>query len=239
MDKSLKGSDLRILLIIPCYNEGGSIEALLSEIGRLGAAYDVLVIDDGSQDDTYFIAKQTASCLRLPVNIGIGGAEQGGIKYAYENNYDLCIRIDGDDQHPPDQINKLVERYVESSDGLIIGSRFLSDSLFRSTWLRRTGIKLISLMLKYFYGYKATDPTSGFRLMDRNAMRIFCSEYPYDFPEPASIAIALNHGIAVSEIPVKMKQREFGKSSIGGIKNISYMLRVIFYILFVKIRSYT
>jgi glycosyltransferase involved in cell wall biosynthesis len=229
---------IRILLIIPCYNEGGSIGALLTEIKGMEKTYDILVIDDGSQDDTYFIAKQSSPCLRLPVNIGIGGAEQSGIRYAYENNYDLCIRIDGDGQHPPDQIDKLIGKYLESSDGMVIGSRFLSNDSFHSTLLRRVGIKIISLVLKYLYSCRVTDPTSGFRLMDKNTMSIFSAEYQYDFPEPASIAIAMNHGITVSEIPVRMKQREYGQSSIGGIKNILYMVRVIFYILFAKIKRY-
>jgi len=224
----------KILLIIPCYNEESNIGKLLEEIKELNEGYDTIVVDDGSTDNTYAIGSKFSSCIRLASNIGIGGSVQTGIKYALEHGYDLCIQVDGDGQHPPSQIRILLESYVTSPANLIIGSRFLSDVGFVSTWARRLGIKIISGVIRLLFGNNIADPTSGFRLIDIEAIRVFSTEYPHDFPEPISVAIALERGFKVSEVSVQMRPREHGGSSISGIKTFAYMLRVVGYLILIR-----
>ena len=160
---------------------------------------------------------------------------QVAIKYACEYNYETCIQVDGDGQHPPDQIKVLVESYRKSPANLIIGSRFLSNENYMSTWARRLGIKSISHAIKLLYNCKVSDPTSGFRLMDRKAIHLFSTQYPYDFPEPISIATALERCLTIREIPLNMRARRHGKSSISGLMSLSYMLRVVGYLILTRI----
>jgi glycosyltransferase involved in cell wall biosynthesis len=232
MDKKLS-----ILLVIPCFNEASNIDRLLKEIKGLKEDYDTLVIDDGSSDETSHIASCLSPCVKLIANLGIGGAVQTGIKYAREKGYDLCIQVDGDGQHPPDQISFLIEKYKESGANLVIGSRFIANESFRSTWARRLGINFIGWTIKWLYGARITDPTSGLRLMDKKAMGIFASRYPEDFPEPISVAMALESGLTVQEVPVNMQLRRYGNSSIAGRKKLTYMLRVIGYIVLMRLRK--
>lgn len=226
----------RVLIIIPCYNEQSSISALLKEISEYGKGYDTIVIDDGSIDSTYEIARQFSPAVRLLKNIGIGGAVQTGIKYAYSNGFDFCVQIDGDGQHQPDEIEKLLEAYKNKPRSIIIGSRYLENDSFQSTWARRFGSRAIAKALNtLFTQCSITDPTSGMRLLDRNVIEFFAKHYPYDYPEPISLAWALKEGFTVGETQVKMRKRMYGKSSIIGIKPISYMLRVLGYILLARL----
>ncbi|MBF0290346.1 MAG: glycosyltransferase family 2 protein [SAR324 cluster bacterium] len=230
--------DPRILIMIPCYNEEASIGAVLKEIQSMKLGYDTIVIDDGSVDKTSQNAAVLSPCIKLVANLGIGGAVQTAIKYSLENNYDLCIQLDGDGQHPPDQILVLLENYSEASANLLVGSRFMAESSFRSTSMRRFGIQILCKMIQWIYRKTITDPTSGFRLMDKTAMRLFCTHYPMDFPEPISLAIAFEEGLVVREVPVSMKPRKKGTSSITGFKTVAYMMRVIGYLFLIRIGRY-
>lgn len=221
----------RVLLIIPCYNESGSIATLLQEIGSLDAGYDVVVIDDGSTDNTYGIASTLAPTVRLVRNLGIGGAVQTGIKYAERNGYDFCVQIDGDGQHPPAEVAKLLAAYRQQPREIIIGSRYIAHDTFRSTLARRAGSQLIARCINALFDTACvTDPTSGMRLMDRRAMTFFARHYPQDFPEPISLAWALDAGMQMGEVPVQMRPREHGESSIIGLKPVAYMFRVLCYL---------
>ncbi|MEQ9483178.1 glycosyltransferase family 2 protein [Coleofasciculus sp. F4-SAH-05] len=222
------------ILIIPCYNEENNVGKLLREIQELNPGYDTLVIDDGSQDNTYAVASQLSPCVKLLTNLGIGGAVQTGIKYALQHNYELCVQVDGDGQHPPSQVYRLIESYLKSPANLIISSRFLRKKGFKSTWKRRLGIKIISQVIQLLFQHKITDPTSGLRMMDRKAIQLFSTEYPHDFPEPISLAVALERGLRVREVAVNMRSREQGFSSITGIKSFLYMIRVIGYLILVR-----
>lgn len=224
---------MRTIAIIPCYNEEKSITALLREFKEL-PDITPLVIDDGSADKTHAAASTLAKCLKLPINLGIGGAVQTGILYAYREGFDYCVQVDGDGQHRPDEIQKLVSAQKQNAADLVIGSRFLGESEFLSTGIRRIGIEMLRKTIRIFYHTKIMDPTSGFRLMNRNAMACFIKNYPQDFPEPISIAQLLNSGLKVAEVSVKMRAREHGQSSIHGWKNLSYMLRVIGYLIIMK-----
>lgn len=227
----------RVLLIIPCYNEQKSIAPLLKEIAELCQDYKVLVIDDGSNDDTFRIAQDLSPTVRLLRNLGIGGAVQTGIKYAERHDFDFCVQIDGDGQHPPDQVLKLLEAHAKDPVEIIIGSRFLSSDTFRTTWTRRLGGQVIARALNYlFVDCRISDPTSGMRLMDRRAIRFFARYYPCDFPEPISLAWALRAGMTVRDVPVEMRARQHGQSSIVGIKPLAYMFRVLGYILLARLK---
>jgi glycosyltransferase involved in cell wall biosynthesis len=226
----------RVLVIIPCYNEESSIVALLEEISACSQGYETIVIDDGSHDTTYQIARNLSPTVKLLRNLGIGGAVQTGIKFAQSKCYDFCIQIDGDGQHPPSEVSKLLKAYQEKPHSIIIGSRYLHQDTFRSTWARRFGGQSIAWTLNCLFKKSAvTDPTSGMRLMDRNAINFFAEHYPHDFPEPISLAWALTKNLSVAEIPVQMRERKYGNSSIIGIKPIFYMIRVLGYLVLARL----
>lgn len=230
-------SRAKVLLILPCYNEAGSIRALLEEIAALGARYDTVVIDDGSTDATYAIASRFSPCVRLLANQGIGGAVQTGIRYALKHGYDFCVQIDGDGQHPPDQVAKLLARYQQGGCSIVVGSRYLAEETFRSTWARRLGSGVIGRAIGLLFGVPVvTDPTSGMRLMDRRAITFFASRYPHDFPEPISLAWSLRHGLTVAEVAVAMRAREHGSSSIAGLRTLAYMVRVLGYVTLARVQ---
>ena len=226
----------RVLLIIPCYDEEHTIMPLLDEITRCGLECSTIVIDDGSSDASYNVAKTRSPTIRLIRNLGIGGAVQTGIKYAERNGFDFCVQVDGDGQHPPGEVIKLLNAYKNFPYSIIIGSRYILNDSFRSTWARRIGGQTIALALNFLFpACQVTDPTSGMRLMDRKAIKFFSKHYPHDFPEPISLAWALKEGLSVAEIPVKMREREHGDSTIIGLKPAAYMLRVLGYILLARI----
>lgn len=225
-----------LLIIIPCFNEEQSIEALMSEISALGEYYSTVVVDDGSDDATYETAVRLSPTIRLLRNLGIGGAVQTGIRYASDKGFDFCIQIDGDGQHPPSQISKLLQAYAQRPCSIVIGSRYLLNDTFRSTFARRFGTKTIAWALNtLFASCRITDPTSGMRLMDRNAIKFFSNSYPYDFPEPISVAWALREGLTVGECGVHMRARNTGQTSIGGWKPVAYMLRVLGYVVLARL----
>lgn len=225
----------RVLLIIPCYNEAGSIAALLREIANSGLGYDTVVIDDGSSDNTSEIARPLSPTVRLVRNLGIGGAVQTGIKYAHRHGYDFCVQIDGDGQHPPQEVAKLLQAYQQAPREIIIGSRYIEHDTFRSTWARRVGSQLIARTINALFAQGCvTDPTSGMRLMDRRAMAFFAQRYPHDYPEPISLAWALRAGMRMGEVPVQMRAREHGQSSIIGWKPLAYMFRVLCYLVLAR-----
>nr|WP_249130534.1 glycosyltransferase family 2 protein [Bradyrhizobium diazoefficiens] len=226
----------RVLLVIPCFNEEASIGGLLSEIAATGRGYHTLVVDDGSSDATCAVASRSSQVARLAQNLGIGGAVQTGIKYAARQGFDFCVQIDGDGQHDPRAIETLLDAYRRNPANITIGSRFIDHAGFCSTPMRRAGIRLIVLALNgLFSGGRITDPTSGMRLLDRSAIAFFAKAYPADYPEPISLAWAMRAGLTVSEVPVEMRPRETGVSSIDGLKSASYMVRVLGYILLARL----
>jgi glycosyltransferase involved in cell wall biosynthesis len=229
-------SQPRVLIVIPCFNEECSIAELLEEISACGQGLETLVVDDGSEDSTCQLARRSSPTVRLLKNLGIGGAVQTGIKYALENDFDFCVQIDGDGQHPPGEVLKLLKAYQESPCSIIIGSRYLQNDSFHSTWARRLGGRAIAGTINALFSQSSvTDPTSGLRLMDRDAIRFFALHYPHDFPEPISLAWALKKGLSVGEFPVQMRARQHGSSTIAGLKPIIYMIRVLGYIILARL----
>lgn len=219
-----------MIVIIPAYNERDNIVATANKVAECG--YDYVIVNDGSSDDTLEICRAHGlNYLDLPQNLGIGGAVQAGHKYAQAFGYDVDVQVDGDGQHDPRYISRLLAGIDNGSD-LVIGSRFLDNgSEFKSTFLRRVGISWLGALIELCTGEKITDATSGFRACGPRAIELFCRDYPSDYPEPESIASAIKHGLDVSEVPVNMLARQSGESSIGGISSIYYMIKVTLAVL--------
>ena len=219
------GSKPRVLVIIPAYNEEESIVATVESV--VAAGYDYIVVNDGSRDATLAVCRSHGiNVLNLPQNLGIGGAVPAGHKYALEREYDVDVQVDGDGQHDPAYIADLV-KLIQNGADLAIGSRFVQKTDgFQSTFMRRVGITWLSFWIHLFTGERVTDPTSGFRACGRETIEFFCSYYPTDYPEPESIAMVLKRGLSVREAPVKMRERQGGRSSIGGLSTVYYMVKV-------------
>ena len=224
----------KILIIIPAFNESGSIAKLIQRIRVSIPRADLVVINDGSSDNTEEIAlKAGAPVASLPCNLGIGGSVQTGYQIAFENGYDVAVQIDGDGQHDPSYVTALIQPILEDRLDLCIGSRFLNPNSesFRSTFLRRFGILFFCRLLGLLTGLHVTDPTSGFRATGKTLIRAFALYYPVDFPEPEAIKIAQRHSARVGEIPVLMHERQGGRSSIRYFATRYYMIKVTLAIL--------
>lgn len=226
------------LCIIPAHDEAGSLPGLLAEIHREG--FDAVVVDDCSSDDTAAVARAAgARVLSLPVNLGIGGAVQTGYLHARDRGYDVAVQIDGDGQHNPGYLDALLAPIREGRADLVVGSRFLGGDGFKSTLVRRTGIRYLSWFLRLRCGARVTDPTSGFRAANRAAIELFARSYPSDYPEPESIAIACRSGLRVAEVPVRMMERAHGASSITWAKTFYYLIKVSLALILLPVRRTT
>jgi hypothetical protein len=222
------GYEKNILVIIPAYNEEGSVGKVVEEVKTQLPGMDALVVNDGSSDLTSEIAQSKgAIVLDLPFNLGIGGAMQSGYKYAYEKGYDIAIQVDGDGQHDPREIPKLLHVLDEEKADVVIGSRFIGDSEYKSSVMRRLGSLILSKAISMVVGQKLTDPTSGFRAANRRAIQLFSANYPQDYPEPEAMVLLHQCGLKMKEIPVRINQRYSGESSITKIRSIYYMVKVL------------
>ena len=218
--------NLRVLAVIPAYCEERSIVAVVRSIRGL-SLYDILVINDGSPDDTGEAARKAgAIVLNLPCNLGIGGAVQASFMYALANDYDAIVRLDGDGQHEPADIERLLEPLRNGTADAVIGSRFLGETTYRASFLRMTGIRFFRVLVNLFTGYKVTDPTSGFFAISRRLMQFYSVQYPSDYPEVDSYILMHRLNIKAVEVPVRMYGREKGKSSITPFRAIYYMVKV-------------
>lgn len=217
---------MKALVIIPAYNEEGAIVNTVKNLKAICPEVDYVIIDDCSKDHTLEIAKQNKfRVIHLPINLGIGGAVQTGYKYAYENNYDVAIQMDADGQHDPQYIPELIKKVEEGND-LVIGSRFVEKEGFQSTFIRRMGIILYSKIIKLFTKKEIKDTTSGYRAASKKVIQLFAKHYPVDYPEPETNAFIAKNDFKIVEIPMKMKERDSGASSITPIKSIYYAVKV-------------
>ena len=221
---------MRVLAIVPAFNEERSLPAVVAGLRRSAPYVDVCVVDDGSTDGTARVANGLCvTLLSLPVNLGIGGAVQAGYQWARDHGYDVAVQVDGDGQHDATFLPVLVEAVASGRAGLAVGSRFAGPRVagaFRSTWTRRAGIRYLSWMLRLRCGARVTDPTSGFRAAGREAIELFARSYPPDYPEPESIAGAARAGLTVTEVPVRMSERLHGESSISAWRSFYYLVKV-------------
>ena len=228
---------MKVLVIIPAYNEEESIKNVVNEV--LKQDVDVLVVNDGSRDNTYIEARKTnAIVLNLSSNLGIGGAVQTGYLYAYKNGYDIAVQIDGDGQHKPEYIQEMVKIIQTEEYNIVIGSRFVEKTSYKQTFFRMLGINVTSGIIRLFARKKICDTTSGYRAIDRSIIKLFANEYPYDYPEPCTNMQVVLKGKKIKEIPVEMRQRETGKSSITPMKSVSYMLKVTLSLVLSRIKKY-
>jgi glycosyltransferase involved in cell wall biosynthesis len=222
------------LAVVPAYNEGVTIRNVVAEIHAVAPDFDVLVVDDGSTDDTAGIAHAAgARVLRLPFNLGIGGAVQAGFKFADENGYDYMVQVDGDGQHDPAEIATLRRAMAEEPrNDMVAGSRFLRGApdapSYPAPISRRTGIHVFAFLLRRVVGPRISDPTSGFRLYNRRAISLFARDYPHDYPEVEAILMLHHHQLSMREVRVAMRERGGGRSSISGSgKSAYYMIKVL------------
>jgi glycosyltransferase involved in cell wall biosynthesis len=225
------------IVIIPAFNEEGSIGEVLDELKKYVPDLDVIVINDGSTDLTApMVRGKRLPVLDLPCNLGVGGAVQAGFQYAFQKNYRYVIRIDGDGQHPPAEIPKLLKAMEEEDADLIIGSRFRGQKAFVSNLVRYLGIKILAIFLSLICKSRVTDPTSGFWMVNRPLLSYFAHEYPVEYPEPEAIALLRRHGFSLREVPVTFRRRIAGRSSIGSWGTLYYMMKVGLALLVDRIR---
>ncbi len=213
--------------MIPAYNEEQNLESVIDTLREEYPQYDYIIINDGSTDRTEEICLTRGyNFLDLPMNLGIGGAIQSGYRYAEENGYDIAIQLDGDGQHDPAYIEDLVKPLLEGEADYTVGSRFLTREGFQSSGARRAGISFLSGLIKLLCGVRIHDVTSGFRAVNRQMIMNFAADYPADYPEPEAIMDGVMHGARIREIPVIMRERTGGTSSINLRRSVYYMIKV-------------
>jgi glycosyltransferase involved in cell wall biosynthesis len=235
------GDKLKVAVIIPCYNESEAITGVLEELNDVCPNYDRIVVNDCSIDSTSELAKNTglAKVIDLPVNLRIGGTVQTGLKYADLKDYDIALKYDGDGQHCADEVVALIEPLVKMDADVSIGSRFIykGDDGFKSTFCRRIGIKVFEIVNSLLIKQKITDNTAGFRAYNKKAIKFLAKHYPsFDYPEPEEVVLLGKNGFRITEVPVRMRVRQGGVSSINNIKSIYFMIKVLFSVFIVAIR---
>lgn len=223
---------MKTIIIIPAYNEALGISEVVDNLQKNYPEYDYIIINDGSSDSTKRLCQEKGyKVLNLPINLGIGGAVQTGYKYAYENDFDIAIQMDGDGQHDASYINKLVEPIIKQNADIVIGSRFIEKQGFQSSKTRRIGILFLSGLIRCCTGKKIIDVTSGFRAVNKRFIKIYAEDYSRDYPEPEAIVTAVMYRGRILELPVIMKERQTGSSSINHWNSIYYMIKVTLAIL--------
>ena len=218
---------MKILVIIPCYNEQESIERVIENLKANAPFADYLIVNDCSTDKTLRILQANGmNYINNPVNLGIGGGVQAGYLYARENGYDVAVQMDGDGQHDPKYLEKVCAPVIDGTYDMCIGSRFIEKEGFQSSFMRRLGINIISFMIKLFTGKKIYDVTSGYRACNKELINFFSDNYADDYPEPEAIITSVLSGFKVGEVPVVMVERQGGTTRIRSLKSAYYMIKV-------------
>ena len=221
-------SEARRLAIVPAYNEERCVGRVIEEIRAFDPAFEVLVVDDGSHDATAAVAREHgARVVRLPFNLGIGGAVQTGYRYAREHDFDVAVQIDGDGQHDPLELDRLLAPIYAGTADMAVGSRFAGAGRYRAPLFRRLGIGLFARALSPIVGLRVTDTTSGFRAVNRRGIALFAADYPHDYPEVEAIVMLVKHRLRLVEVPVAMRMRAAGRSSITTFGSGYYMVKVM------------
>lgn len=227
---------MKTLIIIPAFNESENIEKVIASIRDNCPECDYLIVNDCSTDNTAQICRDNNfKFIDLCCNVGIGGGVQSGYIYAAKNDYECAIQIDGDGQHDPAYINKIIEPIIKGEADVVIGSRFIEKEGFQSSGMRRFGINFLSFLIKLITGTRVLDVTSGFRAVNRRFIEHFSKDYADDYPEPEAIVSASLMGAKIKEVPVVMKERDGGVSSISPLKSVYYMIKVSLSILLYRI----
>jgi glycosyltransferase involved in cell wall biosynthesis len=219
---------VRALAIIPAFNEAEAIGKVVDEVLAFDPDLDVLVVDDASHDGTRERARQHgARVVRLPFNLGIGGAVQAGFRYAAVKGYDVVVRVDGDGQHDPAELGPLMAVVLSGRADICVGSRFAEGEGYRSSATRRIGIRVLASTVSLLTRQRVTDTTSGFQVLNRKAILLFAQDYPHDYPEVEAVLLMHAHQLTSVEVPVKMRERAGGVSSINSTRSVYYMIKVL------------
>lgn len=232
-------TEQRVLVIIPAHNEADSLAAVIADI-RSALDCGIAVVNDGSTDDTARIAlEQGVELLSLPFNLGIGSTMQTGFQFAFREGYDIAVQTDGDGQHDAAYIPKLIEPILQGESDFVVGSRYLTDTNYSGSRGRRAGTAMFSRILSLMVGQRLTDATSGFRAADKALIAQFARDYPRDYPEVEALLVAHMARFRIKEIPVAMRQRGGGRSSINKFRSVYYLVKVLLALLVVASRRRT
>jgi glycosyltransferase involved in cell wall biosynthesis len=220
---------MRRVAIVPAFDEEQSVGRVIDELRAFDAELDVVVVDDGSHDGTAAVARaRGVRVLRLPFNLGIGGAVQTGFRYAFEHDYDIAVRVDGDGQHDPSQLPLILGPVLAGEADIAVGSRFAAAGEgYRSSRSRRAGIRLLAWVVSRIVRRRVTDTTSGFQALNRKAIALFARDYPHDYPEVEATVMVFRHRLRAVEVPVSMRERGGGRSSITALRAVYYMGKVL------------
>jgi len=230
----------RVVAIVPAFNEEGALPGVINGIRSFDPTFDIVVVDDGSTDRTAAVAREHgAAVVTLPYNLGIGGAVQTGFVYAYEGGYDVAVRLDGDGQHDPADLEALLGPIDADGADIVTGSRFAdADCTYRPPLARRIGIVWFAKLVSALTRQRVTDTTSGFQALNRKGIALFARDYPSDYPEVEATVLVHKHGLRLVEVQVQMREREHGTSSITFVRSIYYVLKVTLALLVAMVRKY-
>src|SRR3972149_5757247 len=222
----------RLLILIPAFNEEASIANVITSVRKYAPAADIVVINDGSTDRTRAITQGLGVVVLNHVyNLGIGATMQTGYKYAVAGGYDIAVQLDGDGQHPAEQINDIIRPVLDGKADLVVGSRFLGEGNYRPSIARGAGMAFFSRLVSAILKERLTDTTSGFRAAGRECINYFSSRYPDDYPEVEALVLLHKKGFSIMEVPVTMTERAGGRSSITPLRSVYYMVKVLLAIL--------
>jgi len=230
---------VRRVAIVPALNEAPTIARVVQEIRDVDPGFEILVIDDGSTDGTQAEAERVGALVaRLPYNVGIGGAVQTGYQYARDHGFQVAVQVDGDGQHDAAELARLLEPIADGRADMVIGSRFLDVGEYRASFARRLGIHLLAGFVTLITRQRMTDPTSGFRAVNRRGIVLFAADYPHDYPEAEANVVASRHKLRIVEVPVAMRERAAGRSSITAPRSLYYMIKVMLALFISVFRRY-
>jgi glycosyltransferase involved in cell wall biosynthesis len=223
---------MKVLALIPCYNEGESIKNTIDNLKLKTPDIDFIIVNDGSKDNTHDVCiENNYPVIDLPFNLGLSNAIQTGMRYAYNKGYEMALQFDGDGQHKPEYIHEMIRKMQDTSADIIIGSRNLEKD--SRGGMRGLGQCLIKLAIRITTGKKLTDPTSGMRLYNRTMIKKFAHQMNYG-PEPDTLVYLMNHGVSLIETSVTMQERKAGKSYLTSLNAVNYMLRMLVSIIFIQ-----